>query len=48
MNRGDILWFMTSKKYGGKLIGMSEYCEFYDRSDEPLHLLTFQTPIFTA
>ena len=25
---------MTSKKYGGKIIGMSEYCEFYDRNDE--------------
>ena len=36
MNKGDILCFMTSKKYGGKIIGMSEYCEFYDRNDEPL------------
>ena len=36
MNKGDILWFMTSKKYGGKLIGMSEYSEFYDRANEPL------------
>jgi hypothetical protein len=27
---------MTSKKYGGKLIGMSEYCEFRDRDDEAL------------
>ena len=35
-NKGDILWFMTSKKYGGKLIGMSEYYDFYDRADEPL------------
>jgi hypothetical protein len=33
---GDILWFMTSKKYGGKLIGMSEYTCYYDRYDEPL------------
>jgi len=33
---GDILWFMTSKKYGGKIIGMSEYIGFYDRNDEPL------------
>tara|TARA_B110000902_G_C14157421_1_gene531964 strand:- start:392 stop:850 length:459 start_codon:yes stop_codon:yes gene_type:complete len=33
---GDILWFMTSKKYGGKLIGMSEYTSYYDRYDEPL------------
>ena len=36
IKKGDILWFMTSKKYEGKVIGMSEYCEFYDRSDEPL------------
>ena len=33
---GDILWFMTSKAFGGKIIGMSEYCGFYDRNDEPL------------
>ena len=33
---GDILWFMTSKAFGGRLIGMSEYCGFYDRNDEPL------------
>ena len=34
--KGDILWFMTSKKYGGKLIGMAEYDCYYDRKDEPL------------
>ena len=33
---GDILWFMTSKSYGGKLIGMSEYTKYYDKEDEPL------------
>jgi hypothetical protein len=33
---GDILWFLTSKKYGAKLIGMSEYTHYYDRADEPL------------
>ena len=27
---------MTSKAFGGKLIGMGEYCGFYDRNDEPL------------
>jgi hypothetical protein len=32
----DVLWFMTSKLYGGKLIGMCEYTGFYDRQDEPL------------
>ena len=36
IKHGDILWFMTSKPYGGKLIGMSEYSGFYDRNDEPL------------
>ena len=36
IKKGDILWFMTSKKYGGKLIGMSEYTYYYDRQDEPL------------
>ncbi|MDA9216194.1 hypothetical protein N9O88_00025 [bacterium] len=36
IKRGDVLWFMTSKKYGGKLIGMSEYKCYYDRDDEPL------------
>ena len=33
---GDILWFMTSKKHGGKFIGMSEYTNYYDKEDEPL------------
>jgi hypothetical protein len=33
---GDILWFMTSKKFGGQLIGMAEYTMFCDRSEETL------------
>ena len=33
---GDICWFMTSKQYGEKIIGMAEYKGFYDRDDEPL------------
>ena len=33
---GDILWFLTSKPYGGKIIAMSEFTCFYDREDEPL------------
>lgn len=33
---GDIICFMTSKPYGGKIIGMCEYTGFYDRKDEPL------------
>ena len=36
IKQGDILWFMTSKKYGGKLIAMGEYTHYYDRKDEPL------------
>jgi len=36
IKKGDILWFLTSKPYGGKFIGMAEYFEFYDRMDEPL------------
>ncbi len=36
INHGDILWFITSKKYGGKIIGMSEFVDFYDVKDEPL------------
>jgi len=34
---------MTSKKYGGKIIGMSEYRGFYDRVDEPLIQLHTKT-----
>ena len=33
---GDVCWFMTSKKYGGKLIGVGEYNGYYDRTDETL------------
>ena len=33
---GDILWFLTSKSYGGNFIGMSEYTCYYDKDDEPL------------
>ena len=36
IQKGDIIWFMTSKQYGGKLIGMAEYDYFYDRHDETL------------
>lgn len=36
IKKGDVLWFLTSKMYGGKIIGMSEYDGFYDRNDEPL------------
>ena len=36
MKSGDILWFLTNKKFGGKIIGMSEYKTFYDKQDEPL------------
>ena len=43
INSGDILWFVTSKPFGGNIIGMAEYIGYYDRKDEPLlkiHTLT--------
>jgi hypothetical protein len=40
---GDILWFMNSKQYGGQIIGMSEYCGFFDRNDEPLLQINTKT-----
>ncbi len=42
-NQGDILWFITSKQHGGKIIGMAEYCCFYDRDDEPLVQINTKT-----
>lgn len=42
-NKGDILWFLTSKNYGGKFIGMAEYINFYDRDDEPLLSINTKT-----
>jgi hypothetical protein len=36
INKGDILWFLTSKNHGGKFIGMSEFTNYYDSLDEPL------------
>jgi len=36
MKEGDVLWFLTSKLYGGKIIAMAEFQCYYDRSDEPL------------
>ena len=43
IQNGDILWFMRSKKYGGKIIGMSEYCGFYDKDEEPLIQINTKT-----
>lgn len=36
MNKGDVLWFLTSKAYGGMVIGMSEFVGWNDRQDEPI------------
>lgn len=36
IKKGDILWFIKSKKFGGTIIGMSEFTCYYDRDDEPL------------
>ena len=33
---GDILCFVTAKKYGGKIIAMAEYTNYFDRKDEPI------------
>jgi hypothetical protein len=33
-NEGDILWFITSKPYGGKVVGMAEFVKLYDRKNE--------------
>lgn len=40
---GDILCFMTSKLYGGKIIGMGEYTGYFDRMDEPLLQINTKT-----
>ncbi len=32
----DILWFLTNKESGGKIIGMAEFTYFVDREDESL------------
>ena len=36
IKRGDILWFLTSKKYGGILIGMAKFIDYNNRKNEPL------------
>jgi hypothetical protein len=36
MKEGDVLWFLTSSKFGGKIIGMAEYYNCYDRTKETL------------
>jgi len=35
-NSGDIIWFITNKEHGGKIIAMVEYIDFDDREDETL------------
>lgn len=40
LKNGDVLYFITSKKFGGNVIGIGEYTgTFYDREDEPLLLI---------
>ena len=34
MNHGDVLWFITSKQFGGKVIGMAEYVGCSDRKED--------------
>lgn len=35
-NKGDVLWFITPQEYGGIILGLAEFTEFFDRNDEPL------------
>lgn len=37
MRAGDVLWFVTAKPYGGVIIAMAEFVDFYDRAQEPLN-----------
>jgi len=43
MKKGDPLFFLTSKKYGGRILAMGEYCGFYDRNEEPLLQINTKT-----
>uniref|UniRef100_A0A6C0BBH9 EVE domain-containing protein n=1 Tax=viral metagenome TaxID=1070528 RepID=A0A6C0BBH9_9ZZZZ len=36
MKEGDILWFATKKINGGKMLGVAEFCLYYDKINEPL------------
>jgi len=36
INQGDVLWFLSNKLFGGKIIGMAEYTHFVDADNEPL------------
>ena len=42
MKEGDVLWFMTSRVHGGKMIGMAEYVCNYDRAvyDDMTHIVS--------
>ena len=37
---GDILWFITNKKSGGKIIGMAEFMYMYDVKEKPTSDMT--------
>ena len=36
INKGDVLWFLTSKKYGAKMIGMAEYSNYSEVNSEDI------------
>lgn len=36
MKKGDVLMFLTSKDFGGNIVGIAEYETYYDRRDEHL------------
>lgn len=43
IKENDILCFITSKPYGGKIIGIGEYIGYYDRNDEPILQINTKT-----
>lgn len=36
MKSGDVLWFLSNKKYGNKMIGMATFTKLLDKRDESL------------
>ena len=38
MKFGDILWFITSKPYGGKVVGMATFRKYFNRNEQNIYL----------
>ncbi len=51
INKGDILWFITNKSAGGKVIGVAEFNHSHhtinDKAEKPLHLITSRDQTWT-